>query len=227
MHLWRWFSVPLFLILILFVLSECSLVTFPSLGNSDGFVSVSRLSFQRIRGSSFSSHHRAFDYSYVNWSVIHDHPRDITQDDIFNLDTSAAISKFCGKVQVGIYPSTKVYIPHCKYQTSLSRSFSTSYYSFFGGFFSSPGKILPTHWSFHPTFLGHKFPPPCPKFWSIQLERWNMPALAQNSGAGMRYVEIPFSGGEEKHVAIIVHHPLPGWWRGDWAIFHNVYIGGT
>ena len=145
-------------------------MTFPSLGNSDGFVSVSRLSFQRIRGSSFSSHHRAFDYSYVNWSVIHDHLRDITQDDIFNLDTSAAISKFCGKVQVGIYPSTKVCIPHCKYQTSLSRSFSTSYYSFFGGFFSSPGKILPTHWSFHPTFLGHKFPPPCPSFGRSNLK---------------------------------------------------------
>ena len=41
-----------------------------------------------------------------------DHLRDVPWEDIFKLGASAAASKFCEWVQVGI----DVYIPHCKYQ---------------------------------------------------------------------------------------------------------------
>lgn len=38
---------------------------------------------------------------------------------------------------------------------------------------------------------------PWSQFWIIQLERSDMPVPAQNSGAYKKYVEIPWSGGEE------------------------------
>ena len=43
---------------------------------------------------------------------LHDHLRDIPQEDIFKLSASAAASEFCEWFQVGI----DVYIPHRKYQ---------------------------------------------------------------------------------------------------------------
>ena len=43
---------------------------------------------------------------------LHDHLRDIPQEDIFKLSASAAASEFCEWLQVGI----DVYIPHRKYQ---------------------------------------------------------------------------------------------------------------
>ena len=51
--------------------------------------------------------------------------RDDPWDDIFKLSASAAASKFCEWVQVGI----DVYIPHCKYQVKPHSSpwFSTAF----------------------------------------------------------------------------------------------------
>ena len=45
-----------------------------------------------------------------------DHLRDVPWEDIFKLSTSAAASKFCEWVQVGI----DVYIPHHEFQVSLT-----------------------------------------------------------------------------------------------------------
>ena len=54
----------------------------------------------------------AYDYSRADWDGLRDHLRDVPWEDIFKLSASAAASKFCEWVQVGI----DVYIPHCKYQ---------------------------------------------------------------------------------------------------------------
>ena len=59
-----------------------------------------------------NSHRIAYDCSRAYWDGLRDHLRDVPWDDIFNLGVSAAASKFCKWVQVGI----DVYIPHRKYQ---------------------------------------------------------------------------------------------------------------
>ena len=53
----------------------------------------------------------AYDYSYADWDVLHDHLRDVPWEDIFKLSASTAASEFCKWVQVG----TDKYIPHRKY----------------------------------------------------------------------------------------------------------------
>ena len=53
-----------------------------------------------------------YDYSRGDWDGLFDHLRDVPWEDIFKLSASAAASKFCEWVQVGI----DVYIPHRKYQ---------------------------------------------------------------------------------------------------------------
>ena len=58
-------------------------------------------------------HHIAYAYCCADWDGAHDHLRDVPWVDIFKLSTSAAASKFCELIQVGI----DVYISHCKYQT--------------------------------------------------------------------------------------------------------------
>ena len=57
-------------------------------------------------------HRTAYDYSRADWDGLRDHLRDVPWEDIFKLDASAAASKFCEWMQVGI----DVYIPHRKYQ---------------------------------------------------------------------------------------------------------------
>ena len=53
-----------------------------------------------------------YGYSCADWDSPCDHLRDDPWKDIFKLGASAAASKFCEWVQIGI----DVYIPHCKYQ---------------------------------------------------------------------------------------------------------------
>ena len=53
----------------------------------------------------------AHDYSRANWDGLCDHLRDVPLEDIFKLSVSAAASKFCEWVQVGIDGS----IPHLIY----------------------------------------------------------------------------------------------------------------
>ena len=78
--------------------SICSTMAFPPLGNSDHVDAP--------------FHHIGCDYSCVDWDGLSDHLRDVRWEDIFKLGASAAASKFCEWVQVGI----DVYIPHRKYQ---------------------------------------------------------------------------------------------------------------
>ena len=57
-------------------------------------------------------HRIAFNYSRTDWDGLHYHLRDVSWEDIFKLSASAAASKFCKWVQVGI----DVSIFHRKYQ---------------------------------------------------------------------------------------------------------------
>ena len=57
-------------------------------------------------------HRVAYDYPLSDWDGLRDHLEDVTWEGIFKLGTSAAASKFCEWVLVGI----DVYIPHRKYQ---------------------------------------------------------------------------------------------------------------
>ena len=43
-----------------------------------------------------------YNYSHADWDSLHDCLRDLQQEDIFKLGTSAAASEFCELVQVGI-----------------------------------------------------------------------------------------------------------------------------
>ena len=57
-----------------------------------------------------------YHYSHADWDGLSDHLRDVSWEDIFKVSASAAASKFCDWVQVGI----DVYIPHsCIYLTHL------------------------------------------------------------------------------------------------------------
>ena len=92
--------------------SICSTMAFPPLGNSDHvFVSVS-LDFPVNSKQDTPFHFIAYDYSCTDLDDLCDHLRDVPWDSIFKLSASAAASKFCEWVQVGI----DVYIPHHKYQ---------------------------------------------------------------------------------------------------------------
>ena len=57
-------------------------------------------------------HCMTYDYSCADWDGLCDYLRDVPWEEIFKLDTSAAVCEFCVWVQVGI----DVYIPHHKYQ---------------------------------------------------------------------------------------------------------------
>ena len=91
--------------------SICSTMAFPQLGNSDHVVSVS-IDFPSNSQQDAPFHCIAYDYSCADWDGLCDHLRDVQWEDIFKLGASAAASKFCEWVQVGI----GVNIPHCKYQ---------------------------------------------------------------------------------------------------------------
>ena len=92
--------------------SICSAMAFPSLGNSDdGVVSVS-IDFPSNSQWDAPFHCIAYNYSRADWDGLCDHLRDVSWEDIFKLNVSAAAKEFCEWVQVVIY----VYIPHRKYQ---------------------------------------------------------------------------------------------------------------
>ena len=94
-----------------FLLTLVFVMTFPPLGISDHvFVSVS-IGFPSNSQQDALFHCMAYDYSCADWDGLCDHVRDVPWEDIFKLGASAAASKFCEWVQVGI----DVYIPHRKY----------------------------------------------------------------------------------------------------------------
>ena len=103
-------TVLLFWIYLYLDTSIYSTKAFPQLGNSNHVVVSVSIDFP-----SHSKQDTCFivqpDYSRADWDDLHDHLRDVPWEDIFKLGASAAASKFCEWVQVGI----DVYIPHRKY----------------------------------------------------------------------------------------------------------------
>ena len=92
--------------------SICSTMAFPLLGNSDHVVVSVSIDFPTNSQGDTPFHCIAYGYSRTDWDDLHDHLRDVSWEDIFELSASAAASEFCEWVQVG----TDVYIPHRKYQ---------------------------------------------------------------------------------------------------------------
>ena len=92
--------------------SICFTMAFPPLGNSDHVVVSVSIDFPINSKQDTPFHRMAYDYSRADWDGLHDHLRDVPQEDIFKLSASAAASEFCELVQVGV----DVYIPHRKYQ---------------------------------------------------------------------------------------------------------------
>ena len=92
--------------------SICSIMAFPSLGNSDHVAVSVSIDFPTNLQQDAPFHRIAYDYSCADWDGLRDHLRDVTWGDIFKLGASAAASEFCEWVQVG----TDVYMPHKKYQ---------------------------------------------------------------------------------------------------------------
>ena len=86
-------------------------MAFPSLGNSDHVVISVSIDFPSNSKRDVPFHCIANDNSRADWDGFRDHLRDVPWEDIFNLSPSAAASKICEWVQVGI----GLYIPHHKY----------------------------------------------------------------------------------------------------------------
>ena len=87
-------SPALFYLFISFDASVCSTMAFPPLRNSDHvFVSVS-IDFRSNLQQDVPIHCIAYDYSCANWDGLHEHLRDVSWEDIFKLNASAAASKF-------------------------------------------------------------------------------------------------------------------------------------
>ena len=108
-----------FVLLDLFISTEasiCSIMAFPSLGNSV-LVSVS-VSIDFLSNSQQMPHFIAQLMTILKLMGFYDLLRDVSWEDIFKFSASAAASEFCGQLQVGI----NVYISHHKYQVRLHSS---------------------------------------------------------------------------------------------------------
>ena len=92
--------------------SICSTMTFPLSKNSDHVAVSVSIDFPSYSQQDAPFHCIAYDYSRADWNVLRDHLRDVPLEDTFKLSASAAGSKFCEWVQVGIH----VYNPRRKYQ---------------------------------------------------------------------------------------------------------------
>ena len=84
-------------------------MAFPPLGSSDHVVVSVSIDFPIKPKCDVPFPLITYDYSRADWDGLRNHLRDVPWKDIFKLSTSAAASKFCEWVQVGI----DVYI--CKY----------------------------------------------------------------------------------------------------------------
>ena len=77
-------------------------MAFPPLGNSDHVVVSVSIDFPSNLQRDAPFHRIAYDHSRADWDSPHDHLRDHPWEDIFKLGASAAASRFCEWVQVGI-----------------------------------------------------------------------------------------------------------------------------
>ena len=84
----------------------------PPLGNSDHVVVSNSIDFSSNSQQIPLFHLIAYDYFRTDCDGLRDHLRNVPWEDIFKLSASAAASKFCEWVQIGI----DVYNPHRKYQ---------------------------------------------------------------------------------------------------------------
>ena len=102
--------------------SICSTMAFLPLGNSDHVVASVSIDFPSNSQQDAPFHYIA--HGYADWDGLCGHLRDAPWEDILKTGPSAATSKFCEWVQVGI----DVYIPHRKYQVKSHSSplFSTA-----------------------------------------------------------------------------------------------------
>ena len=96
--------------------SICSTMAFPPLGNSDHVVVSVSNDFPINSKQDTLFHCVAYGCSCADWDGLCDHLRDVPWEDIYKCSASAAASKFCEWVQVGI----DVYISHRKYQVNLT-----------------------------------------------------------------------------------------------------------
>ena len=95
------------------------------MGSSDHVVVSASFDFPSYSQRDAPFHRIAYYYSCADWDGLRDRLRDVPWKDIFKLSASAAASKFCEWVLVGI----DVYIPHRKYQIKPHSSpwFSAAY----------------------------------------------------------------------------------------------------
>ena len=91
--------------------SICFTMTFPPLGNSYHVVVSVSIDFPSNSQRDVAFHRIAYDYSRADWDGLRYYLRYVPWDDVFRDDASAAASKFCVWLQVGI----DVYISHRKY----------------------------------------------------------------------------------------------------------------
>ena len=92
--------------------SICSTMAFPPLENSDHVVLSVFIDFPANSQRNVPFHHIAYEYSRADWDGLRDHLRDVPWEDTFKIGASAAASKSCDWVQVGI----DLYIPHRKHK---------------------------------------------------------------------------------------------------------------
>ena len=83
-------------------------MAFPPLGNSDHIVLSVSIDFPTNSQRDARYHRIAYYYSRADWDGLRYHLRDGPWEDIFKLGTSAAASKFCEWVRVGVDPSWRV-----------------------------------------------------------------------------------------------------------------------
>ena len=83
-------------------------MAFPPLGNSDHIVLSVSIDFPTNSQRDARYHRIAYYHSRADWDGLRDHLRDVLWEDIFKLGTSAAASKFCEWVRVGVDPSWRV-----------------------------------------------------------------------------------------------------------------------
>ena len=72
--------------------SICSMVVFPPLENSDHVVVSVSIDFPSHSQRDAPFYRIAYDYSRANWDGLRDHLRDVSWEDIFKLNTFAAVA---------------------------------------------------------------------------------------------------------------------------------------